>query len=165
MNANELLGVRQEATREEIRRAYRSLAARWHPDRFSEGPERDWANEKMAEINRAYHELLNRPPEMLRSDTDTEMLLKKIRVLTEGGHSRAARSLLMQIKERPPEWNYLFGRVLLLENDPQKALIYLRIAARQAPKNEEYRLELLRAEGRPSGLGHLKAKINHILKK
>ena len=54
----EILGVSPCASREELRAAYRALARRWHPDRFMEGPEREWAGVRMAEINRAYRACL-----------------------------------------------------------------------------------------------------------
>ena len=59
VNAYEILNIPATATREEIRAAYRVMARRWHPDRFLPGPERDWANEKMADINAAYRLCLN----------------------------------------------------------------------------------------------------------
>ena len=45
------LGVTAASSDEEIRQAYRALARRWHPDRFPEGPERMWAEQRMIEIN------------------------------------------------------------------------------------------------------------------
>ena len=54
MNGYEVLNIPATASLDEIRAAYRNLARRWHPDRFMPGPERDWANEKMAAINAAY---------------------------------------------------------------------------------------------------------------
>ena len=62
MNGYEVLKIPVTATRDDIRAAYRALARRWHPDRFAEGPERDWANEKMAEINAAYQACIRRAP-------------------------------------------------------------------------------------------------------
>jgi hypothetical protein len=59
LNGYEVLNIPANATRDEIRAAYRELARRWHPDRFLPGPERDWANEKMADINAAYRLCLN----------------------------------------------------------------------------------------------------------
>ena len=45
-----VLGVKQGASREEVARAYRRLAKRWHPDRGGGRP----AEETMARINAAY---------------------------------------------------------------------------------------------------------------
>ena len=59
LNAYELLNVAPTASRDEIRAAYRDLARRWHPDRFMAGPERDWANNRMADINAAYRACLD----------------------------------------------------------------------------------------------------------
>jgi molecular chaperone DnaJ len=62
-----VLGLRAGASREEIRKAYRDLAKRWHPDRHPEGWERDQAQEEFRRINLAYewlreHGSPRRPP-------------------------------------------------------------------------------------------------------
>jgi len=52
MNYYNLLGLTQNASGEEIKKAYRQLAMLYHPDR-NPGKEK-WANEKFKEINEAY---------------------------------------------------------------------------------------------------------------
>ena len=59
MSPFEILNVSPGSSREQVRAAYRALARRWHPDRFPEGPERLWAEQKMTSINIAYHEALD----------------------------------------------------------------------------------------------------------
>lgn len=51
----EILGVPRDATQEDIRKAFRKLALKWHPDR-NKSPE---AEEKFKEINEAYTALSN----------------------------------------------------------------------------------------------------------
>lgn len=51
----EILGVKKDATEDEIKKAYRKLAAKWHPDRWVNGTdeEKKKAEEKFKEINEA----------------------------------------------------------------------------------------------------------------
>ena len=53
-----ILGIPSNASKEEIRRAYRSLAAKYHPDKHQDNPLKDLAEEKFKEINEAYHALM-----------------------------------------------------------------------------------------------------------
>jgi uncharacterized membrane protein YkvA (DUF1232 family) len=55
----EVLGLNQDATAEEVKRAYRNLAGQYHPDKVSHlGEEfRALAERKFKEIQRAYDEL------------------------------------------------------------------------------------------------------------
>lgn len=52
-----MLGVASSASREEITRAYRGLAARYHPDKHQGNELKDLAEEKLAELNEAYNTL------------------------------------------------------------------------------------------------------------
>jgi len=137
LNPHEVLNVSPRATKAEIRSAYRKLARRWHPDRFMEGPERDWANEKMAEINAAYHACLREPFRTIEAAPEDHQL-QRIEELINGGQYPMARQMLMNIATRCAEWNYLFGAMLMKTSDIKKALIYLSVAAHQQPENAKY---------------------------
>ena len=49
-----VLGVSPDASDEEIKRAYRELARKYHPDNYQNNPLADLAEEKMKAINEAY---------------------------------------------------------------------------------------------------------------
>lgn len=137
MNAYEVLNIAPTATRDEIRSNYRALARRWHPDRFMEGPERDWANEKMAEINAAYRACLDGTAATMAAEDDNARLVK-VQQLIDDGNYLSARKMLMSFSTRCAEWNYLFGAVLLRMAETEKALIYLSVAANQNPNSLKY---------------------------
>ena len=111
MNPFKVLDLPVTATKDQIRASYRTLARRWHPDRFMEGPERDWANEKMAEINAAYHACLRGQKPCSNAEEEKNALLR-IEEMIRSGHYQSARRMLMEITTRCAEWNYLFGAVL-----------------------------------------------------
>ena len=146
MNGYEVLNIPVTATRDEIRAAYRDLARRWHPDRFLPGPERDWANEKMAAINAAYRHCLNGLRDVhLNVDQEGEAL-RQVQALIDDGKYQSARKLLMGFDTRCAEWNYLFAIVLMNQCDTEKALIYLSVATHQAPESVKYARALKEAQ-------------------
>ena len=51
MDPYQILEVSPNASKEEIRTAYRNLVKKYHPDRYPEGPQRDFATEKIKKIN------------------------------------------------------------------------------------------------------------------
>ena len=141
-----MLNVPATATRDEIRAAYRDLARRWHPDRFMPGPERDWANDRMADINAAYRACLSGLKDARVAAGGEGEALRRVQALIDDGKYQSARKMLMGFDTRCAEWNYLFGAVLMNLAETEKALIYLSVAAHQRPDSVKYARALQQAQ-------------------
>lgn len=117
MNYYETLGVRSEAKTEEIKRSYRKLAKKFHPDRH---PGRTkWAEENFRAIIRAY-DVLRDPTR--RSEHDRELSRLK------QSQEREAIDPLRDNLESRPDDSYAQARLtlyeLLNENDKKAIEIY-----------------------------------------
>lgn len=86
------------ASREEITRAYRALAARYHPDKHQDNVLRDLAEEKLAELNEAYNVLSN-PAK---------------RAAYDGGRAQTASPPPGTSPGAPPPVQFSLGRIISL---------------------------------------------------
>ena len=54
----QVLGVSRDATEEEIKKAYKKLSRKYHPDANINNPNKDQAEEKFKEIQQAYQQIM-----------------------------------------------------------------------------------------------------------
>ena len=57
-NPYKVLGVSRDASSEEIKKAYRALSRRYHPDANQNNPNKDAAEEKFKQIQQAYQQIM-----------------------------------------------------------------------------------------------------------
>ena len=55
----EVLGVSRNASTDEIKKAYRALSRKYHPDANINNPNKDQAEAKFKEIQQAYEQIMN----------------------------------------------------------------------------------------------------------
>ena len=54
-----VLGVSPGATDKEIKKAYRSLSRKYHPDSYSDEGQKAWAGEKFRQVQEAYNQIVD----------------------------------------------------------------------------------------------------------
>jgi len=149
-NPYKVLGVREGASAEEIKAAYKELAKKYHPDKYVNNPLGDLAAEKMKEINEAYDYLIKNGGVGNRNWSNSNSggqgysyqnnnNYAYIRNLINGGNIGEAERQLNNIKIRDAEWNYLMGLVMMRKGWYDSAYQYLLHATQMAPHNAEYR--------------------------
>ena len=182
-----ILGVPPTATDEEVKKAYRELARKYHPDKYANTDLADLASEKMKEINAAYEQITAQ-----RSGKQTggggysggtsgaygqtgaysatgandprRADYNEVRGMINGGRIEEAQARLWSIPdgERSAEWNFLMGCIMARRRFYADALRYFDAACAADPYNVEYRSErdnLRRYAGGMSG-GYQTAGVN-----
>ena len=160
-----VLGVSRDAADDDIKKAYRALARKYHPDNYAGSDLADLAGEKMKEINEAYdtiqRERANKGStgssqggyqynpggtagSSYAGSSASAPTLNRIRILINSGRFSEAGILLDSIPagERGAEWNYLKGCTLLQRGWYHDAQKYFEIACYMDPANAEYQAAL-----------------------
>lgn len=157
MNPYEILGIDRTANDDEIKRAYRELAKKYHPDNFKDNPLSDLANEKMKQINEAY-DIIQKERNNRKNDDysayngyshsgnggtygNSQSDSYRVRELINESRYSEAEIILnrVHVNERDAEWYYLKGVILTKRGwffDAQKNF---QTACNMDPSNAEYR--------------------------
>lgn len=148
-----VLGVSENASDEEIKKAYRKLAKQYHPDNYVNNPLADLAAEKMKEINEAYDSIQKMRSAGARSNNgggyngaysngySDNSGFGRIRDLINKGRIDEAETLLtrMSDSERTAEWHFLMSLVYYRKGWMQDARNEINMSCSMDPYNNEYR--------------------------
>lgn len=164
-----VLGVDPSASDEEVKKAYRDLARKYHPDNYQDNPLADLAEEKMKAVNEAYDQIQKQRSgggggyssqysgQRTYSSNSTDPAYNRIRSVISAGSLDQAEQLLDEIADRGGEWYFLRGVIAYRRGWLDEAMQNYQIACQMEPGNMEYRqaLAMLQRSGRPAGgTGH-----------
>lgn len=146
----QVLGVSPNATDDEVKKAYRELAKKYHPDAYANNPLADLAAEKMKEINEAYDTITkqrasgNKTGGYSAGNTGSGSSggsLYRVRELLSANRVTEAETILSRVaeSERNAEWYFLMGHVMARKNWLGEARKYFEQACKMDPYNAEYR--------------------------
>ena len=160
----QVLGVPSTATDEEVKKAYRDLARKYHPDNYHDNPLADLAQERMKEINEAYEAVQSQRKAAraggysggyggyqagyLTGYQSGGSRYQRIRMAISQGNLNLAEELLNAMTDHDAEWSFLKGAICYRRGWLDEARRYYQNAVNMDPDNQEYQRALDIAEGR-----------------
>ena len=152
-----VLGVSPDASDEEIKKAYRELARKYHPDNYQNNPLADLAEEKMKAINEAYDAITKQRAgrgsgggyqtsyqqqggyqRQSRSSGGASVYARARQAINLGDLSQAEQ-LLQSVPGQDAEWHFLMGSIDYRKGWLDEAMQQYQMACNMDPGNLEYR--------------------------
>lgn len=179
----QVLGVSPSASDDEVKKAYRELARKYHPDNYHDNPLADLAQERMKEINEAYETVQSQRKRASSSASSGYGAytgtyggnygnaysgpFARVRLAIQQGNLNLAEELLNASANHNAEWNYLKGVICSRRGWADDARRYFQTAVQLDPDNAEYQRALDMAEGRsatyrPDGFGSFSTGNCHV---
>ena len=162
-----VLGISPNASDDEVKKAYRELARKYHPDNYQNNPLADLAEEKMKEINEAYDTITKQRSggggsyqqssgsyggyTQQRSYSSGSSTYARVRNLINAGDLGTAERLLQEVPQRDGEWYFLVGSIAYRKGWLDDAMQNYTLAVQMAPGNMEYRQALSMMQQRGGG--------------
>ncbi len=151
-NPYEVLGVSPNASNDEIKKAYRELSRKYHPDSYVDNPLADLAEEKFKEVQAAYEEIMkqrenggysyqstSRGGSQYSSNSNQETVeLQAARNYINARRFREALNVLAGISNRNAMWYYYSSVANMGIGNNLVALEHAKQAAALEPGNMEY---------------------------
>ena len=154
-----VLGVSQNASDDEVKKAYRELARKYHPDNYQNNPLADLAEEKMKEINEAYDTITKQRSGGYSGSSSgsysggyggyqqsysssANPAYARVRNLINAGDLNQAEQVLYEVGQRDGEWYFLSGSIAYRKGWLDEAMQNYTRAVQLEPNNMEYRQAL-----------------------
>ena len=150
MNPYEVLGVPENADDATVKKAYRELVKKYHPDNFKDNPLADLANEKLQEVNEAYDMITKGRTSggsSYSSDSSysgsssygANSKFAYVRNLIQQRRFADADAELNRTNDQSAEWHFLKGCVCVSRGWHFEGIQHLQTAVNMDPTNPEYR--------------------------
>lgn len=144
MNPYEILGVPENADEATIKKAYRELVKKYHPDNYKDNPLADLAEEKLQEINEAYDILTSNKSNTHHKNNsysyqNSGSKFAYVRSLIQQRRIADADSELNRNNDGSAEWHYLKGVVCVSKGWHFEGIQHIQTACNMEPSNMEYR--------------------------
>ena len=170
MNPYEVLGVSYDATEEEIKKAYKQLSRKYHPDANINNPNKDAYEEKFKEVQQAYKTIMDQrqgkgqaayaedfwgfggagfgnQSQGAQSESQDQQYLRSALNYIQNGYYREGLNVLEQVKERKGQWYYYSAFANYNVGNNGIALEHAKIACSFEPNNYAYASLLNQLQG------------------
>ncbi len=150
MDPYKVLGVTPQTSDDDVKRAYRELARKYHPDTYVNNPLADLAEARMKEINQAY-DMLTKSGGTAHGGRSTYQnngggqqqqggnpQYGQVRAAINSGNLALAEHLLQNMQTRDAEWHFLMGVTYMRKGWYDEARQHVETACSMNPSNPEY---------------------------
>lgn len=146
----QVLGVSPNASNDEIKKAYRDLSRKYHPDSYVDNPLSGLAEEKFKEVQEAYKQIMDLRENGYSSgfsgnssysgNASSEDMAKynSVRNYINARQYAQASNVLSGMSNRSAEWHYLYAVTSMGTGNNMEALNHAQQAVSMDPNNREY---------------------------
>lgn len=146
-----ILGVTRGATDREIKKAYREMSRKYHPDSYSDESQKKWAEEKFREVQEAYNQIVDERSGKSRQQNygggygggtqnyseEDQHLMAAMNYIRARRYNEAI-NVLNSMENRSARWYYFSSYANLGLGNNVVAMDYAKKAVEMDPGNQEY---------------------------